>query len=73
MKYKKVYTFLDLSVFFALFFAGLGIGQYISKHVTDIWAAYNGSVICVTLIGELMWWGIRKAVAEFSRVKKGHK
>lgn len=50
---------LDLSVTIILFIVGCFLGKCIMNY-HDTWFAFNGPALAVLVIGEMVWWGVKK-------------
>ena len=58
---EKKMQVLDLSVTIILFIVGCFLGKCIMNY-HDTWFAFNGPALAVLVIGEMVWWGVRKII-----------
>ena len=59
MEKERKLQILDLSIVIGLVVAGCVIGKLVMEKY-DTWISFNGPAIGVLVIGELVWWRIRK-------------
>ena len=57
---EKKLNILDILIVCVLFITGCFGGKLVTENVEDTWIAFNGPAIGALLIGELVWWRIRK-------------
>lgn len=59
MDQEKKTQILDIVVVCILFVAGCFIGKLVKKAY-DTWLSFNGPAIGILVLGELIWWRVRK-------------
>lgn len=58
--HEKLLQIIDIVTICAFFTIGCFLGKLMMKNTSDTWLAFNGSAIGVVIIGEVVWWRIRK-------------
>ena len=64
MSEKKMQV-LDLIVVAVLFTVGCIVGKLVMENAANTWIAFNGPAIGILIIGELVWWRIRKRIVNW--------
>ena len=60
LDHEKKLNILDISIVCILFTIGCFVGKFVTENVADTWFSFNGPAIGVLIIGELIWWRVRK-------------
>lgn len=59
MKKERIMQVLDIAVVTILFIGGCVVGKVIMERY-DTWLSFNGPAIGLLVVGEIIWWFIRK-------------
>ena len=60
MEHERKLLILDITITIVLFIIGCVAGKLIMVYASDTWLSFNGPALGVLIIGELVWWRIRK-------------
>ena len=64
LDYERKLQILDITITIVLFIIGCIAGKLMMVYASDTWLAFNGPALGVLIIGELVWWRIRKKLIE---------
>ncbi len=60
LDYDRKLQILDITITIVLFIIGCVAGKLMTIYASDTWIAFNGPAIGILVVGELIWWRIRK-------------
>ena len=60
LNHERKLQILDITITIVLFIIGCVAGKLIMVYASDTWLSFNGPALGVLIIGELVWWRIRK-------------
>ena len=61
LDHERKLNILDISIVCILFTIGCFVGKQV-MNTYNTWIAFNGPALGVLIIGELVWWRIRKSL-----------
>lgn len=61
MKHEKVNQVIEIAITMILFILGCVVGKIV-MNIYDTWISFNGPAIGIVLIGELLWWMLRRVI-----------
>lgn len=64
LDHERKLQILDITITIVLFIIGCIAEKLMMVYTSDTWLAFNGPAIGVLIIGELVWWRIRKKLIE---------
>ena len=64
LDHEKKLNILDISIVCILFTIGCFVGKMVMENVGGKWIAFNGPALGILILGELIWWRIRKVINE---------
>ena len=60
LDHERKLQILDITITIVLFIIGCVAGRFMMIYTSDTWIACNGPAIGIIVIGELIWWRVRK-------------
>lgn len=60
LDYDRKLQILDITITIVLFIIGCVAGKLMTIYASGTWIAFNGPAIGILVVGELIWWRIRK-------------
>lgn len=60
LDYERKLQILDITIISVLFIIGCVAGKLMMVYASDTWLSFNGPALGVLIIGEVVWWRIRK-------------
>lgn len=60
LDYERKLQILDITIINVLFIIGCVAGKLMMVYASDTWLSFNGPVLGALIIGEVVWWRIRK-------------
>lgn len=60
LDYERKLQIWDITITIVLLIIGCIAGKLMKVYVSDTWLSFNGPALGVLIIGELVWWRIRK-------------
>lgn len=62
IEHERKMQVMDITVIILLFVIGCIAGKIMMINTSDTWISFNGPAIGILVIGELIWWRIRKII-----------
>ena len=62
IEHERKMQVMDITVIILLFVIGCIAGKIMMIYASDTWISFNGPAIGILVIGELIWWRIRKII-----------
>ena len=62
LDHEKKLQILDITVVCVLFLLGGFVGKLVTENMGDTWFSFNGPTLGILIIGELIWWRVRKSL-----------
>lgn len=60
LDYERKLQIWDITITIVLFIIGCVAGKLMMVYASDTWLSFNGPALGVLIIGEVVWWRIRK-------------
>lgn len=64
--FERKLQILDITVTILIFTVGCILGKLVMVHTADTWFAFNGPVLGILGVGELLWWNARNRLRRYS-------
>ena len=64
LNHERKLHILDITITIVLFIIGCVAGKLMMVYASDTWLSFNGPALGVLIIGEVVWWRIRKKLIQ---------